>query len=80
MTNTRTQPKTYGTHDEVPEMRACVKRPITVRAKQINEAFRVKSMEGDYVQGKAGDYLMQGIDGELYICSRSVFERSYDFV
>jgi len=35
---------------------------------------------GNYKQGKPGDYLMKGIDGELYICDGPIFERTYDFV
>lgn len=70
---------TYGEREEVGGMRPCMKRPIVVHAKQINVPFRVDSIEGDYKQGKAGDYLMRGIDGELYICDKAIFERSYDF-
>jgi len=58
----------------------CMKKPITIQAVQMSEEFRVQTMEGDYKQGKAGDYLMSGIDGELYICDKSIFERSYDWV
>ncbi len=72
--------KTYETREEVEGMSACKKRPIVIHAKQINEPFRVNSLEGDYKQGKSGDYLMRGIDGELYICDKDIFEKSYDFV
>jgi len=44
------------------------------------EEFRVNTLEGNYKQGKPGDYLMQGIDGELYICDKLIFEKTYDFV
>jgi hypothetical protein len=40
----------------------------------------VNTLEGNYKQGKAGDYLMRGIDGELYICDGPIFEKTYDFV
>lgn len=72
--------KTFKTFEPVTDMIPCVKRPIIVHAKRIDEEFRVESLEGNYKQGKPGDYLMQGIDDELYICDRSIFERSYDFV
>jgi hypothetical protein len=42
--------------------------------------FRVDSIEGDYKQGKAGDYLMCGVDGELYICDQDIFKKSYEFL
>ena len=72
--------KTYDTFEDVAEMSGCMKRPIVVHAKRIDENFRVNTLEGNYKQGKAGDYLMRGIDGELYICDGSIFEKTYDFV
>jgi hypothetical protein len=80
MNQATVEQKTYGTREDVAGMLPCMKKPIVVHAKQINEPFRVDSLEGDYKQGKAGDYLMRGIDGELYICDRAIFERSYDLV
>lgn len=72
--------KTYSTYEEVAYMGERIKRPIVVHAKQVNEEFRVNTLEGNYKQGKSGDYLMRGVDDELYICDKSIFERSYDFV
>ena len=72
--------KTFETYEDIRFMSKCIKRPVVVHAKKMDEEFRVKSLEGDYKQGKAGDYLMCGIDGELYICDGSIFERSYDFI
>lgn len=69
--------KTFSTFEQVEGMRGCMKKPIIVHAVQIPEEFRVDTLEGDYKQGKAGDYLMRGIDGELYICDRDIFERTY---
>jgi len=57
-----------------------MKRPIIIQAKQMNEEFRVNTLEGNYKQGKRGDYLMRGIDGELYICDQAIFEKTYDFI
>jgi hypothetical protein len=71
--------KTFDTFEQVEGMNPCVKRPIVVHARRIDEEFRVNSLEGNYKQGKAGDYLMRGIDGELYICDGSIFDKSYDF-
>jgi hypothetical protein len=72
--------KTYDTFENVSEMQPCMKRPIVISAKRIDEDFRVNTLEGNYKQGKAGDYLMKGIDGELYICDGPIFEKTYDFV
>ena len=69
---------TFKTFAKVEHMVSYRKRPLVVRATQMREDFRVDSLEGNYKQGKAGDYLVRGIDGELYICDRDIFERSYD--
>ena len=72
------QPPCFGTFEQVEGMLPCRKKPITVYSKKIDYEFRVNSMEGNYKEGQPGDYLMRGIDGELYICAASIFERSYD--
>jgi len=72
--------RVFDTFEQVNGMRGCMKRPIVVHAVQIQEDFRVNTLEGNYKQGKAGDYLMKGIEGELYICDREIFEKTYDFV
>ena len=60
---------------------------LTVRQKQtaikhaiqIKEPFIVTTMEGP-LKGKAGDYLMIGVDGEKYPKDRDIFERTYEEV
>jgi len=70
----------FDTFEKVDNLEACRKRPIVIHAKQIDEPFRVNTLEGNYKQGKAGDYLMCGIEGELYICEKGIFEKTYDWV
>lgn len=53
-----------------------VKKPIPVKATQIDIPFKVETMEG-ILEGKAGDYLVEGIEGELYPCDKEVFENTY---
>ena len=72
--------KTFDTFEQVADMGGCMKRPIVVHAKRIDEEFRVNTLEGNYKQGKACDYLMKGVDGELYICDKEIFEKTYDFI
>lgn len=72
--------KIFGTFETVLGMLPCKKRPIVVFAKQMDCEFRVDTLEGDYKQGKPGDYLIKGINDELYICDKEIFECSYDFV
>jgi hypothetical protein len=61
-------------------MQPCMKKALPIKATQIEHEFRVQTLEGDYKQGKPGDYLMCGIEGELYICDKAIFERSYDWL
>ena len=72
--------KTFDTFEEVADMNFCRKKPIVIHAKRIDEEFRVNTLEGNYKQGKPGDYLMKCIDGELYICDGPIFEKTYDWV
>ena len=72
--------KTFDTFDGVTGMSACMKKPIVVHAKRMDEEFRVDTLEGNYKQGKPGDYLMRGIDGELYICDGPIFDKTYGWV
>lgn len=39
----------------------------------------VDTLEGR-LTGNLGDYLIRGVRGELYICERTIFEETYDFV
>lgn len=58
----------------------CRKKPIIIQSVRMDEEFRVQTLKGDYKQGKAGDFLMCGIDGELYICDREIYEKTYDSI
>ena len=66
---------------EVPdfEFKKAIKKPIPVRCLQINEPFRVETLEGVF-DGKAGDYLMVGTRGEMYPCEQSIFYETYDLI
>ncbi|MGB3342389.1 MAG: hypothetical protein WBA61_00620 [Aequorivita sp.] len=54
-----------------------IKKPIPIKCIQIHEPFEVESLEGT-VKGKAGDWLMIGINGEKYICDDAIFRKTYD--
>jgi hypothetical protein len=55
------------------------KRPIEIEAKQMDAPFEVATLEGT-MKGKAGDYLVKGIQGEMYPVDKDIFEASYDEV
>lgn len=52
------------------------KRPMKIVAIQMDEEFFVKTKEG-VMKGKVGDYLIEGIRGEVYPCDKKIFEESY---
>ena len=66
---------------EIPDLpvKKAVKKPIEVRCIEMSEPFRVETMEGT-LDGKAGDYLMIGVRGEMYPCDREVFKETYDLL
>ena len=60
----------------------CKKKPITIHAIKLNfpEGFCVTTKNEGVMQGKPGDYLMFGADGEKYICKKDIFAKSYEIV
>lgn len=62
--------------DDLPEFREARKTAIT-EAVQIPHPFTVESPEGT-MKGTAGDYLMRGEYGELYVCAEEIFEETYE--
>lgn len=63
---------------QLPDLafKTAVKRPIPIQCAQINEPFLVETKEG-LMKGKAGDWLMIGVSGELYVCDNEIFIKSY---
>lgn len=70
----------FKTYDQ-PDLpfRKAVKKPIPINCVQMKEDFEVETAEGT-LRGKAGDYLMMGVNGELYPCSREIFEKTYEWM
>lgn len=55
------------------------KKPIIIKCCKMEEPFEVETLEGT-MKGKKGDYLMVGVQGELYPCDTEVFDQTYDIV
>lgn len=72
----------FKTGKEYPELKGkfkpCKKVTTTI-AVQMDEPFEVETLEGT-MRGKAGDYLMRGIEGEYYPCNKQIFEETYEFL
>jgi hypothetical protein len=66
---------------EIPEynFQKAAKKPIPIRCVQLLEPFQIETMEG-LMQGKASDYLIVGIKGEMYPCDKAIFEETYEIL
>jgi len=53
------------------------KRPVVIQAVRMEQDFQVHTLEG-LMSGKAGDYLIQGVNGELHPCDAEIFHKTYD--
>lgn len=65
--------------DQIPdfEFREAIKKPLRVKCVQINEPFQVETLEGT-LEGKSGDWLMIGVNGEMYAIDDEIFKKTYD--
>ena len=53
------------------------KKPVQVKATEIIEkVIEVHTREG-VLMGYKGDFLIQGIEGEIYPCGRKIFFKTY---
>lgn len=55
------------------------KLPVVVSVHRILVPFTVETLEG-MMEGRAGDWLIKGVAGELYPCSDEAFRRTYEEV
>ena len=53
------------------------RKTALARAVQMTEPFQVETLEGT-MEGRAGDWLMIGVSGEMYPCDAEVFKKSYE--
>jgi hypothetical protein len=67
----------FNTYESPDGLKPIQKLPVIVEGMKVDEPFRVKSLEGDYAQGKPGDFLIHGIEGENYICDKEIFHKTY---
>lgn len=69
--------KTFKSY-QVPNLnfKEAIKKPIKIKCVQILEPFEVETLEGK-MTGQKNDWLMIGINGELYPCANDVFQKTY---
>ena len=56
----------------------CRKKPIIIKAIEMDCDFAVSTKESVSLAGKKGDYLLEGIKGEVYPCNKQIFEETYN--
>ena len=54
------------------------KKPVVVKATElIEDKVIIKTREGE-LYGYKGDFIIQGIEGEIYPCGREIFFKTYE--
>lgn len=59
-----------------PNIETFVNRPIARRVLKVDVPFSCNTLEG-ITQGKAGDYVVIGVDGEIYPCDAEILHKTY---
>jgi len=52
------------------------KKPVLVKAVQLVEEIEIHTREG-VLKGYPGDFLIQGVEGEIYPCDKDIFWKTY---
>lgn len=53
------------------------KKPIVIRAVELTEKVRIVTREGE-LTAEPGDFLIEGVQGEVYPCGREIFFATYE--
>ncbi len=53
------------------------KKPVVILAERTHEPTIVQTLEGD-MQANVGDWLIRGVEGEVYACKDSIFRKTYE--
>lgn len=57
-------------------MKKYMKKPVVIEAEQLTEEKQIETLEGT-MKGNAGDWLIRGVEGELYPCKDEIFKKTY---
>ncbi len=55
------------------------KLPVVIDALLLEDEKIIETLEGD-MRGDVGDYLIRGVQGELYPCKPDIFKATYELV
>ena len=53
------------------------KKPVVIKAVRLTEGVRIKTLEGTLI-AKPGDYIIEGVEGEIYPCDQTIFWKTYE--
>ena len=53
------------------------KRPVIIKAYKTNKELFLDTLEG-VMRADKGDYIIEGIVGELYPCKPDIFKKTYE--
>lgn len=67
---------TFTLDDFYMKAKSYTKIPVSIRAMKLEEPLRISTPEG-VMRANVGDYLIRGIEGELYPCKDFIFEKTY---
>ncbi|ARC74953.1 MULTISPECIES: hypothetical protein [Bacillus subtilis group] len=59
-----------------PKKRKFIKKPVVVEAYQIDKEMYIETLEGT-LKASPGDWIIKGVNGEVYPCKPDVFEKTY---
>ena len=55
------------------------KKPIVVEAYRTDKEMDIKTLEG-VMHANIGDFIITGVNGEIYPCKPDIFEKTYEKV
>ena len=55
------------------------KRPVVIRAQRLEVKTTIRTLEGTMI-GNPGDWLIEGVKGEIYPCKDNIFRETYERV
>ena len=53
------------------------KKPVVIRAYQTQHEMEIQTLEGT-LHARVGDWIIEGVQGELYPCKPDIFEATYE--
>lgn len=59
------------------EWKNCVKKPVKVQYREVKEKEEIETREGKLFAYPEQDYVIKGVNGEVYPIKKDIFEKTY---